>query len=117
MQSVKRDRRKGEHEVKTESLNAFTRKCFLTRNMRNIINYGEWCITLLHVMLPFGRSQNCSHFYEFCQIFCPLNKHRRNKRDLGKIFKIQLFEVDINNNGICCNCYVKINKISWNKGK
>ena len=50
-------------------------------------------------------------------IFCPLNKHRRNKHKFGKDFKIPLFEVDINNNDISCNCYVKINKISWNKGK
>ena len=86
--------------------------------MRNIINQGERCITLLHVMLPVGRSKNYSHSYEFRKIICPLNKHRRNKHNFGKVFKIQLFEVDINNNnGISCNCCVKINKVSWNKGK
>ena len=84
------------------------------RNLRNIINHGEWCITLLHVILPVGRRKNYSHSYEFRQIICPFNKHSQNKHDFGKIFKIQLFEVDINNNGISCNCYVKI---SWNKGK
>ena len=45
-------------------------------------------------MLPVGRKQNYSHSYEFRQIMCPLNKHRRNKHNFGKIFKIQL-EVDI----------------------
>ena len=36
----------------------------------------------------------------------------QNKQQFGKIiFKIQAFEVDINNNGISCNCYVKINNI------
>ena len=82
--------------------------------MRNIINHGEWCITLLQVILPVGRSKNYSHSYEFRQIFCHFNKHSRNMHDFGKIFKIQLFEVDINNNGISCNCY---DKFSWNKGK
>ena len=43
-------------------------------------------------MIPVGRSKNYSHSFEFRQIICPLNKHRRN---FGKIFKIQLFEVDI----------------------
>ena len=85
--------------------------------MRNIIKHGESRITLLHVMLPVGRRKNYSHSYEFRQIICPLNKHRRIKHYFGKNFKIQLFEVDINNNGITCNCYVKINKIAWNKGK
>ena len=73
--------------------------------------------TFPHVMLPVGRSVNYSHSYEFRQIICPLTKHRRNKHNFCKIFKIQIFEIDINNNGISCNCYVKINKISWNKGK
>ena len=92
--------------------------------MRNIINQGEWCITLPHVMLPVGRSKNYSHSYEFRKIICPLNKHRRNKHKFGKIFKIQIFEVDIITNGISCNCYVKIKKKkkkkkkkTWNKGK
>ena len=62
-------------------------------------------------MVPSGRSKNYSHSYEFRQIIYPLNKHRRNKHNFGKIFKINLFEVDINSNGISCNCYVKINKI------
>ena len=69
---------------------------------------------LLLVILPVGRSKNYSYSYESRQIFCTFNKHSRNKHDFGKIFKIQLFEVDINNNGISCNCYVEI---SWNKGK
>ena len=63
-------------------------------------------------MLPVGRSKNYSRSYEFRQIICPLNKHRQNKHNFGKIFKIQVSEVDINNNGISCNCDVKINKIS-----
>ena len=50
-------------------------------------------------MLQVGRSKNYSHSYEFRLIIGPLNKHRRNKHNFGKIFKIQLFEVDINNNG------------------
>ena len=41
----------------------------------------------------------------------------QNKENFGKIFKIQVFEVDISNDGISCNCYVKINKISWKKGE
>ena len=66
-------------------------------------------------MLRVGRSKNYSHSYEFHQVFCPLNKHRRNKHNFVNIFKIQPFEVDINKNGISCNCYVKIYKLSWNK--
>ena len=46
-------------------------------------------------MLPVGRSKNYSHSYEFRQIICPLDKHRRNKLNFEKIFKVQLFEVDI----------------------
>ena len=63
-------------------------------------------------MLPVGRSKNMSF-----AIVSALWNHRRNKHNFGKIFKIQHFEVDINNNGISLNCNVKINKISWNKGK
>ena len=85
------------------------------RNMRNIINHDEKCITLLHYMIPVGKGRNYSCSHEFRQIVCPLNKHRQNKQHFGKMFKIQIFGVDINNNNISCNCYVKINKISWNK--
>ena len=80
--------------------------------MRNIINDGEWCKTLLHFMLPVGRSKNYSPSYEFRQIICPLNKHRQNKQNFGKIFKIHVFEVDINNNGISC----KLTKVHGIKG-
>ena len=68
-------------------------------------------------MLPDGKSKNYCLSYEFRHIMCPLNKHSQNKPNVGKIFKIQAFEVDINNNSISCNCYVKINKIPWNKGE
>ena len=65
--------------------------------MSNIISHGELCITLLHVMLPVGKSKNYSHSYEFRQVICPLNKHRQNKHNFAKGFKIQLFEVDTSN--------------------
>ena len=80
--------------------------------MRTFINHDEQYIQLLHFMLPVGKSKNYCRSYEFRKIICPLNKH---KQKFGKIFKIQAFEVDINNNSISCNCYVKLNKISWNK--
>ena len=67
-------------------------------------------------MLPVGKSKNYCCSYEFLQIICPLNKHSQNKQNFGKIFKIQAFEVDINNNCISCNCYVKINKFHGIKG-
>ena len=96
-------------KVQTHSLE---KNKFLLRSMRNIIiNHGEWCITLLHFMLTAGRSKNYSHTFEFRQIIGPLNKHRQNKHNFGLNFKIQFF-VDINNNDISCNCYVKVNKIS-----
>ena len=47
-------------------------------------------------MLPVRKSRNYSRSYEFRQIICPLNKHSQNKQHFGKIFKIQVFEVDIN---------------------
>ena len=84
--------------------------------MRNIIN-DDQCIQLLHFMLPVGKSKNYCRSYEFRQIICPLNKHSQNKQKFDKIFKIQAFEVDIKNNSISSNCYVKINKIPWNKGE
>ena len=68
-------------------------------------------------VLRWQKEKTYSHSYAFCQIICPLNKHHRNKHNFGKIFEIQRFVVDINNNGISCNCYVKINKILLNKGK
>ena len=67
-------------------------------------------------MLPVGKNKNYSRSYKFRQIICPLNKHSQNMQHFGKIFRIQVFEVDINNNGISCNCYVKIN-ILLNKGE
>ena len=56
-------------------------------------------------MLPVGKGKNYSLFHEFRPIICPFNKHRQNKQNFSKIFKIQAFEVDINNNnnGISCN--------------
>ena len=60
-------------------------------------------------MLQVGKGKNYSRFR---QIICPLNNHRQNKQNFGKIFKIQVSEGDINNNGIFCNCFAKINKIS-----
>ena len=85
--------------------------------MKNILNHDEWCITLLHYMLPVGLGKNCSRFHEVRQIICPLTKHRQNKQNFGKIFKVPAFEIDISYNGISCNCYAKINKRSWNKGE
>ena len=104
-QSVKRDKRKCEHGVKTESANALTRKILWTRD---IISPDEQCTELLHFMLPVRKSKNYCCSYELRQIICPLNKHSQNKHNFGKIFEIQAFEVDINNNNISCNCYVKI---------
>ena len=66
-------------------------------------------------MHPVGKSKSYCRSYEFHQIVCPFNKHSQNKQNFGKIFKIQAFEVDLNNNSISCNCFVKINKIPWNK--
>ena len=66
-------------------------------------------------MLPVGKSSNYSRSYEFRQIICPLNKHSQNKQNVGMNFKIQIFEVDFNNNGIFV--IVKINKIPLNKGE
>ena len=76
--------------------------------MRNIINHDDECIKLLHFMLPVGKVRVSPDY---------LNKHSQNKQNFGKIFKIQAFEVDINNNSISCNCYVNINKIPWNQGE
>ena len=42
-------------------------------------------------MLPVGKGKNYSRFHEFRQIICPLTKHRQNKQNFGKIFKIQVF--------------------------
>ena len=81
-QSVKRDKRKGDNGVKTESANAFTRKILWTRDLRNIINLDDQCIKLLHFMLPVGKSKNYCRSYEFRPIICPLN----NKQNFGKIF-------------------------------
>ena len=78
--------------------------------MRNIINHDDQRIKLLHFMLAAGKHKNYCSSYEFWQIICPLN----NEQNFGKIFKIQAFEVDIDDNSISCNCYVKINKIPWN---
>ena len=90
MKSVKREKRKGEHGVKTEtqSANAFISKILWTRDMRNIINHDDQCIKWLHLMLPVGKSKNYCRSYEFRQIICPLNKHSQNKQTFGKIFKI-----------------------------
>ena len=68
-------------------------------------------------MLPVRISKNYSRSYGFRQIICPLNKYRQNQQNFVKILQIQMFEVDINDNGISCNCYIKNNKISWNKGE
>ena len=54
-QLLKRDMRKGEHGVKTESANAFTRKILWTSDMRNIISHDDQCIKLLQFMLPVGK--------------------------------------------------------------
>ena len=95
---MKRDKRKGEHVVKTESANAFTRKMLWTKDTGNIINYDERCIKLLHFILPVGNSNDYCHSCEFRPIICPLNKQCQNKQYFGKICKIQAFEVDININ-------------------
>ena len=71
-QSVKRDKRKGKHGVKTEIANAFKKKNLLATNIRIIISHGEWWITILQVMVPSGISKNYSHSYEFRQIIFPL---------------------------------------------
>ena len=67
-------------------------------------------------MLPVSRSKNYSRSYEFHKIICPLNKRRQNKQNFGKIFKIQVFEADINNNGISCKCMLKLTKFHGIKG-
>ena len=73
--------------------------------MRNIINHDDRCIILLQYMIQVGKGKNYSYSHEFRQIICPLNKHRQNKQNVGKIFKIKkVFEADINNNSISCNC-------------
>ena len=56
-------------------------------------------------MLPVGKDKSYSRFHEFRQIICLLNQHRQNKQNFGTIFKIQVFEVYINNNGVSCDCY------------
>ena len=83
--------------------------------MRNISKLYECGKTLLQYMFPVGKGKNYSRFDEFRQIICPLNKHRQNKQTFGKIFKIQVFEVYINNNS--CNFYTKISKKPLNKGE
>ena len=110
-QSAKRDERKGEDEIKTESAIAFTRN----KSSKNIINNDEWYIRLLHYMLSVGKGKNYSRSNEFCQIICPLNEQSQIKQNFGKIFKIQVFKVDNNSNGISGNRNVKIDKISRNK--
>ena len=114
---MKRDERKGEGVVKTESAIAFTRKNLETRSITNIINHDAWYITLLHCMCSVGEGKNHSCSYEFGQIICPLNEQSQIKQNFGKIFKIQVFIIDNNSNGISCNRNVKIDKISWNKGE
>ena len=88
---MERDKNKGEDGVKAEN-NIWM--------LHNIIGF----------MLPVSKSKNYSRFHEFRQVICPLNKHKQNKQNVGKIFKIQVFEDYINNNGIFCNCYAKTNK-------
>ena len=85
--------------------------------MRNNINHDEWCITLLLYMIPVCKGKTYSRSHEIRQIICPLNKHRRNKQNVGEISQIQVFEADVTNNGTSRNCYVKINTMSWNKGE
>ena len=85
--------------------------------MRHIINHDEKCIKLLHFMFSVGKIKNYCRAYEFPQIICPLSKQSQNKQNFCMIFKIHVFEVDMNNNGISCQCHVKINKIVWNKGE
>ena len=114
---MKRDKRKGEDGVKTESAIAFTRKVLQTRSIRNIINHDEWYITLLHYMSLVGKGQSCSRSHELCQIICPLNKLSQIKQNFGTIFKVQSFKVDNNNNCISYNRKVKIDNISRNKGE
>ena len=117
---MRRDKKKGEHGVKLESANAFTRpalKILRTRDMRNIISFDEQCMTLLRFMFPVGKSKNYSRSYEFRHLIYPLNKHSQNKQNFGKIYKTQAFEVDLYNNSISCNCYVKMSKIPLNKGE
>ena len=72
--------------------------------MRTIINHGESCITLLHVMHPVGRS-TCKNY-----------SHSENKTNFGKIFKIQLFEVDINNNGLLVVSILILTTVHGRKG-
>ena len=74
-------------------------------------------ITLLHYMLSVGKGKNDARSHEICQVICPLNEQSQNKQYFGKIFKIQVFKVDNNSNGISCNRNVKIDKIPWNKGE
>ena len=91
-QPAKRDKRIGEH------------RCKRIHQEKSLNKRHDQCIKLLHLMLPFGKSKNYCRSYEFRQIICPLNKHSQNKQIFGKFFKIQAFEVDINNNSISCNC-------------
>ena len=49
-------------------------------------------------MLPVGKGKNYSRFHEFRKIICLLQTS----------LKQPVFHVDINNNGISCNCYAKI---------
>ena len=60
-------------------------------------------------MPPVGKGKNYSCFHDFRQSICPLNKHRQNKQNVSKIFKIQVFEVDIKSNGISCNVMQNLN--------
>ena len=113
-QSVKRAERKWGDEVKTESAIVFTRKNLQTRSITNTINQDEWYIRLLHDMLSVGKGKTNSRSHEMCQVICPLNEQSQNKKNFGKIYKIQDFKVDNNSNGISCNRNVKIDKMSWN---
>ena len=61
-------------------------------------------IIALYVLVGKGKDNSCSHVFR--QSICPLNKHRQNKQNFGKIFKIQVLEANINNISISCNCYV-----------
>ena len=107
------------------TVNLFTCMCVTIVLWRTVtpsallVNYIYWASKILpHETICSQLAKvkySCSH--EFHQIICPLNKHRQNKQKFGKIFKIHVFEVDINTNVISCNCYVKINKMSWNKGE
>ena len=75
------------------------RKCNRVHQYTSLNNkhekHDEWRITLLHYILPIGKGKNNSRFHEFRQFICLLNKHRQNKHNFAKIFKIQVFEVDI----------------------